>query len=366
MSVVCRIDNFHSIIPRKLIKQEEMLEWLTKQYAYSIAPDKQEKFERYFQHFAVSPLKISQRGIDIPDFLKDCDSETHLYVEPENPPSLNVRMDLYRDLVVDLFESFYKEPCEAPDFMVHVSCTGYIAPSPAQIIIGRRSWSTQVMNAYHMGCYASFPAVRVAQAFAKERIGQQIDVIHTELCSLHVNTKSSMPEQIVISSLFADGHIKYSVHCSEKPQSKGYTILALRERIIKGTSHMMQWSPGQYSFEMTLDREVPKVICDSIYGFVASLCDDAGISFSELLKVGLFAIHPGGPKIIDSVKDRLKLSEEQVASSRKVLFERGNMSSATLPHVWSDLLESGIKPGTLVFSVAFGPGLTIFGGIFRT
>ena len=42
------------------------------------------------------------------------------------------------------------------------------------------------------------------------------------------------------------------------------------------------------------------------------------------------------------------------------------MSSATLPHVWMRLLEDdAVASGTLVVSLAFGPGLTICGGIFR-
>jgi predicted naringenin-chalcone synthase len=61
----------------------------------------------------------------------------------------------------------------------------------------------------------------------------------------------------------------------------------------------------------------------------------------------------------------LGLSDEQVKSSRKVLFERGNMSSATLPHVWSDILEGNPEKGTPVLAMAFGPGLTMIGCIFE-
>ena len=90
----------------------------------------------------------------------------------------------------------------------------------------------------------------------------------------------------------------------------------------------------------------------------------AGINVTEALK-SVFAIHPGGPKIIDSVQDILELSDEQVFYSKKILFERGNMSSATLPHVWSEILEHNYPVGTKVISYAFGPGLTLFGSVFE-
>jgi predicted naringenin-chalcone synthase len=42
------------------------------------------------------------------------------------------------------------------------------------------------------------------------------------------------------------------------------------------------------------------------------------------------------------------------------------MSSATLPHVWMRVLaDERVAPGTLVASLAFGPGLTCAGGLFE-
>jgi predicted naringenin-chalcone synthase len=49
-----------------------------------------------------------------------------------------------------------------------------------------------------------------------------------------------------------------------------------------------------------------------------------------------------------------------------VLHRFGNMSSATLPHIWTDILAGDETPdGTLVASVAFGPGLTFAGALLR-
>lgn len=89
------------------------------------------------------------------------------------------------------------------------------------------------------------------------------------------------------------------------------------------------------------------------------------MDLSELLKNAIFAIHPGGPKIIASLQEYLELTDEQTLFSKKILFERGNMSSATLPHVWQEILKSNPKEKTKIVSFAFGPGLTIFGSIFE-
>ena len=80
----------------------------------------------------------------------------------------------------------------------------------------------------------------------------------------------------------------------------------------------------------------------------------------------IFAVHPGGPKIIDRVRDLLALDEKQVQARREVLFDHGNMSSATLPHVWLRLVQDhSVAPGSPIVSLAFGPGLTVCGGYFR-
>jgi len=50
--------------------------------------------------------------------------------------------------------------------------------------------------------------------------------------------------------------------------------------------------------------------------------------------------------------------------SRGILRSYGNMSSATLPHVWRSIVEDdAISAGTLVATLAFGPGLTVSGGL---
>ena len=362
---ICRIVNFQRLSPTHLVPQKEGLEWQAQRACQHRDPQEHEKIRERFRRFGVAETKIAQRWTEIPDFDTSTPRDEHFFPLDAPPANLQARMNLYKDKVTDAFHRFYQDSTRIPEHLIHVTCTGYVAPSPAQILVNERSWPTQTLNAYHMGCYAAFPALRMAEAFVKEHLGKQVDIVHTELCTLHMNPFSSDPEQIVISTLFGDGYIKYSVCSVENSRGKGFTLLALKERIIKNSAHMMTWVPGANGFEMTLSREVPLTIRDHIRAYVSDLCQDAGISLSHLLKHGLFAIHPGGPKIIELVQKQLELSNEQVASSQKILKEHGNMSSATLPHVWEDLLRTDLEEGTPVLSVAFGPGLTVYGGLFQ-
>ena len=70
----------------------------------------------------------------------------------------------------------------------------------------------------------------------------------------------------------------------------------------------------------------------------------------------LWAVHPGGRLILDSVQDACGLSDQQMAPSREVLRRFGNMSSASIMFILRDLLTSAPSAGR---ALAFGPGLTV-------
>ena len=88
-----------------------------------------------------------------------------------------------------------------------------LPPSAAQRLVAAKGWgaATRVTHAYHMGCYAAFPALRMAAGFlsAPDSLRasglKRVDVVHTEMCSLHMNPLHHAAEQLVVQSLFADG-----------------------------------------------------------------------------------------------------------------------------------------------------------------
>ena len=80
------------------------------------------------------------------------------------------------------------------------------------------------------------------------------------------------------------------------------------------------------------------------------------------LAVGVVEQRPGTL----GVGVELLLGPAQVQASNTILRNYGNMSSATLPHVWQAMLEDpAVAPGRLIVALAFGPGLTIAGAILR-
>lgn len=317
--------------------------------------------EKLISRYSVKDSLIGFRSFDCPDmYLPASERKIFAANRPEGG-TLQHRTEFFAKRAEEILNEFYKNVTSPPDHIVHVTCTGYVAPSAPQVLISNRKWSTEVTHAYHMGCYAALPSIRLA--CGQSSLGKNVDVVHTEMCSLHSHSNEHSPEQLIVQTLFADGHIRYRI--SSTKSNPSFQILAIKELIVPGTTADMSWIPGPFGMVMTLAREVPQKIEAKIVEFTRSLIEEARLSPEYVLRTGLFAIHPGGPKIIDAVSNALNLREEQVAASRRILFERGNMSSATIPHVWDSILKNNPPSGTLVVSLAFGPGLTIFGSVFE-
>ncbi len=291
--------------------------------------------------------------------------------------ALDERMNLFEEVACDVFERVYRDKAATPpDDIVHVSCSGYVSPSPVQTFLSRRGWlNVGVTHSYHMGCYGAFPAIRTALGLvgashvSLPKRKRRVDLVHTEFLSLHFDLLSDEPDNFVTSTLFADGFIKYAASPQaefEQRGGSGLKILAIDEYILPESLPEMTLRPGPLQFDMSLSKRVPFMIRDSISEFVSAICAQMGLDFEREKSSMVFAIHPGGPAILNQIRSRLGIDESQVALSRKVLHEHGNMASATAPHIWQHITESPAIPrGAKVLSMAFGPGLTVIGALFE-
>jgi predicted naringenin-chalcone synthase len=361
-----------------VIEQERTLDWLARAHARSQATrdrlsegqrvDLEGSMRRRLARFGCSPRDIHRRGTMLDDFLHDRWDEMKIYGLAADPRGHGTaaRSAVFAELAGAHLDESYAPDAAAPDDLIHVTCTGYVSPSAAQELVARRGWGekTRVTHAYHMGCYASIPAVRLA-AGQVAMGSRRADIVHTELCTLHLDPSDHSPEQLVVQSLFADGLIRYAARPDEG-QAAGLSVLALDEMIVPDSSESMRWAIGDHGMRMTLARDVPDRIAGPLGGFVRALFEKSGIRPEAGMADALFAVHPGGPKIIDGVAEVLRLREDQIGASRAVLHEHGNMSSATLPHVWARIAEDeNVSGGALVVSLAFGPGLTLCGAVYR-
>jgi len=243
--------------------------------------------------------------------------------------------------------------------VVTASCTGFYNPGPDYFIV-RELGMSDATQRYHlgfMGCYAAFPALRMAAQFCAADPDAVVLVMCLELCSLHLQLTGS-EDSLLANSLFADGAAAAIV--SARPPAPGthaFRVGAFRSALVPAGELDMAWSIGDQGFEIALSSYVPKIIGGNIGELVGPALADEGLSLPE---VDVWAVHPGGKAIVDQVQRVLGLSPEQVRASREVLRRCGNMSSATILFVLEEaLLRGAPTPEERVVAVAFGPGLTV-------
>lgn len=245
--------------------------------------------------------------------------------------------------------------------IITVSCTGFFAPEPAFEIVKQLDMppSTQRFHLGFMGCFAAFPALKMAKSFCETNPDANVMVICLELCSIHLQN-SEATDNLISASVFADGASGVIIN-SKRPENGGYRLDQFASSIAKDSENDMAWTIGDTGFDMVLSTYVPDIIKSNLRSAVLPLFQNYS---KDLQDIKYWAIHPGGRAILDKIEHNFSLQPEQLQASRSVLNTYGNMSSATIFFVLKYLLEnqSGAEETTL--AMAFGPGLTIESGLF--
>jgi predicted naringenin-chalcone synthase len=119
----------------------------------------------------------------------------------------------------------------------------------------------------------------------------------------------------------------------------------------------MAWTIGDYGFDMVLSSYIPDLISSNLEGVLQPIWEQSGFRPED---IDLWAVHPGGRAILDKVQQHMKLADNQLESSRSVLMDYGNMSSATILFVLSHLMRTtNSEDAKQVLAMAFGPGITV-------
>ena len=241
--------------------------------------------------------------------------------------------------------------------LITISCTGFHAPGVDFDLIDQLQLPLNIQRTHvgFMGCHAALNGLRVAHAFIEADPKAVVLLCAVELCSLHLQYGWN-PEQVVANTLFADGAAALIATRSEinnkEPISAGLSLQASGSTVIPETRDLMHWQIGNQGFSMGLSPKVPKEIAKTLQPWLSEWLNERG---TDLNSIQHWAIHPGGPRILQACADALSLSEDQLAVSRHVLSHYGNMSSATVLFVLEHMKQHHCH-GPCV-ALAFGPGL---------
>ncbi len=238
--------------------------------------------------------------------------------------------------------------------LVTASCTGSEAPGLDQAIIHTLECSRDVQRTHlgFMGCHAAINALRVAHAIAQSQEDAVVLVCCVELCTLHFQYGAPLDGQVA-NALFADGAAAAVVRHNRAGQPALYSIESTASRIFDNSTDAMAWNIGDHGFEMALSIRTPALLRKHVPTWVSEWLGREGRHPADISR---WAIHPGGPRVLDELAAALGLDDHAVQPSRDILREHGNMSSATVLFVL-DRVRNEMNPAELCLAMAFGPGL---------
>lgn len=283
-------------------------------------------------------------------------------------PSTSARMRRYEaealPLCVRATEAALEEGGVSASEVTHlvtVSCTGFSAPGIDLGLIRalRLRASTQRTHVGFMGCHGVMNGLRLADAFSTADRSACVVVCAVELCTLH-HQYGWQADRVLANALFADGAAAAVGTGAGHRPTDGWRLRSSASMFIPDTADLMSWHIGDHGFEMTLSPEVPAVIENRLRPWLSAWLADQGRTIDQ---IGSWAIHPGGPKILESTARAAGFDPSLLDDSREVLSRHGNMSSPTILFVL-DRLRRREAPRPCV-ALAFGPGLSLEAALFE-
>jgi len=247
-----------------------------------------------------------------------------------------------------------------------VSVTGIASPSLDARLINRMGLRPDIKRTpiFGIGCAGGAMGLTRAADYVLAYPEHNAALLAVELCSLTIQADDLSPANLISVGLFADGAAaaivsgsKVRCRLPKGPGSsavEGPKILGTSSVFYPGSEDIMGWDISEKGLKIVLSPRLPDLIKKNLGGDV-----DAFLTKHKLTRrdIGTWVMHPGGPKVLNAIRDTLGLPDGAVATSRECLKRFGNLSSASVLLVLEEtLMNKAPQSGTYGVLLAMGPG----------
>ncbi|WCJ33799.1 Chalcone and stilbene synthase family protein [Euphorbia peplus] len=299
----------------------------------------------------------------------------------EGLPTVKQRLDICNDAVtemaVEASQACIKNWGRSISGITHLV---YVSSSEARLPGGDLylakglglSPETQRVMLYFVGCSGGVAGLRVAKDIAENNPGSRVLLATSETTIIGFKPPSAeRPYDLVGVALFGDGAGAMIIGTDPIPENERplFELHTAIQNFLPNTEKIIDGKLTEEGISFKLSRELPNIIEDNIEGFCKKLIDVRGLTNKDYNKL-FWAVHPGGPAILNRMEKRLDLSPEKLNASRRALMNYGNASSNTIVYVLEYMLEDSLKMGDAEncewgLVLAFGPGITFEGILAR-
>jgi chalcone synthase len=343
-----------------------------------------------YPDFFFEVTKCSEKKVLKGKFVRICNKsgirKRHMFLTKEvleaNPsipkymePSLNVRHDIVvvqvPKLAAEAAVKAIKEWGGRKSEITHIvfaTTSGVNMPGADHAmakLLGLKPTVKRVML-YQTGCFGGATVLRVAKDLAENNKNARVLAVCSEVTAVTYRAPNENHlDGLVGSALFGDGAGVFVVGADPKPEEKPlFEVHWAGETILPDSDGAIDGHLTEAGLIFHLMKDVPGLISKNIEKFLSEARKCVGSpDWNDMF----WAVHPGGPAILDQVEAKLKLSKDKMQGSRDVLSEYGNMSSSSVLFVLDQIRQRSMKMGASTtgegkdfgFFIGFGPGLTL-------
>jgi alkylresorcinol/alkylpyrone synthase len=256
------------------------------------------------------------------------------------------------------------------DLVVSTSVTGIAAPSLEARLAASLGLRPDVKRVpiFGLGCVAGAAGLARLHDYLVGHPEETALLLSVELCSLTLQRADASMQNLVAGALFGDGAAAALAVGSRRGELRGEfggegrgdggpEIVATRSHLFPDTEELLGWTIGDSGFHIMLGSDLPDLVRRQLGPVVHGFLADHDVKAGD---VTAWVCHPGGPKVLDAVRDAVDLPARALELTWRSLADVGNLSSASVLHILRDTLAlRPPPPGSPGLMLAMGPGFCV-------
>jgi len=248
------------------------------------------------------------------------------------------------------------------DVVVVSTCTGYLCPGLSSYVIEALGLRPDVvaLDLVGQGCAAAMPNLRTAEAYIASQRADRVLSICVEVCSAAFYLDNDLGV-LVSACLFGDGAAAAVLTREPRADARRVEFAAGGSMTDPAERDALRFEQRGGMLRNILTLPVPKLAARH----ARKLFDEvSGREEVPREAVRGWILHGGGRKVLEELQSHLTLDDADMALSRAVLSEYGNISSPFVLFVLRAALDANARGGWWWMS-SFGAGFSCHGTLLK-